>query len=154
MPVVGRAETNTLPSMFPFVDSWDATPAGSAIDVSRMNDEPAGANGRILVKDGHFAEANTGRRVRFLGMCFGAPTDFPSHPDAERVALRLARMGVNIIRIHHEDWRTIDHASDLWEPGIGPARFSSEGRDRLDYLIAQLKKNGIYVDLNLHTSRT
>ncbi|MDR3710344.1 MAG: hypothetical protein P4L33_18760 [Capsulimonadaceae bacterium] len=37
---------------------------------------------------------------------------------------------------------------------MGPARFSVQALDRLDYLIAQLKANGIYVDLNLHVGRS
>ena len=66
------------------------------------------------------------------------------------VAMRLAKFGVNAVRFHHMDMQKA--------PG---GIFAADGRtldpdqlDRLDYLIAQLKENGIYADLNLHVSRT
>ncbi|MDR3710506.1 MAG: hypothetical protein P4L33_19575 [Capsulimonadaceae bacterium] len=153
------ASTSTLAwadpaAMFPFVADWDNAPAGSAIDVSALNAKPAGANGRIVVRDGHFVESRTGRRVKFLGVDFTGAADFPTHTDADKIALRLARMGVNIVRIHHHDSRSMRGAAALWERGTGPAKFSADGQERLDYLISQFKKQGIYVNLNLHVSRS
>lgn len=142
------------PNFFPFVANWDDTTAGSAIDLSGMNAKPAGVNGRIIVKDGHFVESKTGARIKFLGVNFTGKADFPTQKDAERVAIRLARMGVNIVRIHHHDNRSVRGATELWDPTPGPAKFSEEGFDKLDYLIAQFKKQGIYVNLNLHVGRS
>lgn len=38
--------------------------AGSALDTSALNPQPAGALGRVIVRDGHFATTNGGR-IRF-----------------------------------------------------------------------------------------
>jgi hypothetical protein len=89
--------------------------------------------------------------VRFLGVnfCFGA--NFPTHAEADVVAERLARFGINMVRLHHMDSRA-------YPGGIfaapGSDELSVEGMDRLDYLVGALKKNGVYVDLNLHVSRS
>ena len=90
------------------------------------------------------------RSLRLLGVnfCFGA--NFPRHDDAVKVAARLAKFGVNAVRFHHMDMHKA--------PG---GIFAADGKtldpdqlDRLDFLIARLKENGIYADLNLHVSRT
>ena len=66
------------------------------------------------------------------------------------MAARLAKFGVNAVRFHHMDMQKA--------PG---GIFAADGKtldpdqlDRLDFLIARLKENGIYADLNLHVSRT
>ncbi|MGN6366805.1 MAG: hypothetical protein ACTHN5_00810 [Phycisphaerae bacterium] len=110
--------------------------------------KPAGKNGPITVRDGHFYSGND--RVRFLGVNFCFSANFPTHEQADAVAARLARFGVNIVRFHHMDSRPFpdgifDGHSD---------QLSAEALDRLDYLIAALKKNGIYADLNLHVARS
>ncbi|MDR3710741.1 MAG: hypothetical protein P4L33_20775 [Capsulimonadaceae bacterium] len=142
--------------MFSFVANWDQAVPSSAVDMSGLNAKPAGTNGRIVVKDGHFVESKSGHRVKFLGVNFTTAADFPNHRDAEVIAVRLARMGINIVRIHHEDARSTRWPwSPLWvHSTTQPAAFSADGQDRLDYLIAQLKKNGVYVNLNLHVSNT
>ena len=52
--------------MFPFVVEGLATPpAGSVVDVSWLNDSPAGAHGFVRALDGHFVD---GRGRRLLGL--------------------------------------------------------------------------------------
>ena len=42
----------------------------------------------------------------------------------------------------------------IWDANfVDKQHIDAEQMDRLDYLVAQLKRNGIYVDLNLHVSR-
>ncbi|MDR3710355.1 MAG: cellulase family glycosylhydrolase [Capsulimonadaceae bacterium] len=148
--VFARADDAKLPSMFPFVIPWDDATPGTAVDVSYLNAKPAGVNGFIVVKDGRFVEAKTGKRIRFMATNFTFASDFPSHEDADKVAAHLAKLGINLVRIHHHD---IDH-SPLWDKSTGGhTKFDPVAVDKLDYLLAQFKKNGIYVDLNLHVSR-
>jgi hypothetical protein len=145
------AKAQGAPIMFPFSMPWDDATPGTATDVSFLNAKPAGNNGRIIVKDGHFAEANTGNRVRFMGVNFTFGQVFPSHENAAKVAAHLAKLGFNIVRIHHHDFND----GPLWDKSApGHQKFSAEGLDKLDFLIAELKKNGIYVNLNLHVSRS
>ncbi len=68
----------------------------------------------------------------------------------------MATLGINCVRFHHMD--NAGYPRGIWDaPGAGGdfkhVGLSPEALDGLDYLIAQLKKNGIYADLNLHVSR-
>ena len=138
--------------MFPFViPSLTMPPTGSILDVSWLNDCPAGKTGFVRVQDGHFVDG-CGKRVRFLGVNFTFGSAFPSHEDADKLAARLASQGINIIRFHHMD----NHAAPggIWKKGGPKLNILDPGQlDRLDYFIAQLKAHGIYADLNLHVSR-
>jgi len=81
-------------------------------------------------------------------LVFGA--NFPKHDDAEKVVARMAKYGINCIRLHSLD--EFPSPRGLLQADLGtpdPDQF-----DKLDYLIAQLKRNGIYVDVVLHASRT
>ena len=73
------------------------------------------------------------------------------------MARRLASLGINCVRFHHMD--SAGYPNGIWDAHGGYGDFkhgalSAEALDRLDYLIAQLKKNGVYADLNLHVSRS
>ncbi|MBC8103933.1 MAG: carbohydrate binding domain-containing protein [Cytophagales bacterium] len=147
------AATPAKEGFFPFVIPWDDAASGaegSVTDVSYLNAKPAGLNGRIIVRNGHFVETKTGTRVRFLGTNFSFAANFPRHEDATKIAAHLAKLGINIVRIHHHD---ADYGL-LWDKSQpNHQQIAPTSRDRLDFLIAELKKNGIYVNLNLHVSR-
>ena len=138
--------------MFPFViPSLTMPSTGSILDVSWLNECPAGKTGFVRVQDGHFVDGS-GKRIRFLGVNFTFASAFPSHEDADKLAARLASQGINIIRFHHMD----NHAAPggIWKKGEPKLNVLDPGQlDRLDYFIAQLKAHGIYADLNLHVSR-
>ncbi len=141
--------------MFPFVVSYDAP--DNVVNMSHLLDAPAGKNGRIRVKDGHFADDRG--RVRLHATNLTGPANFPSHEEAERLAARLARFGVNCVRLHYFDSSygtfMLPHEQGiLAEDFRTRRRFDPERRDRQDYLIAQFKKRGIYVNVNLHVART
>lgn len=139
--------TSSAAEMFPFVLPWDdASP--SITNLSSWLEKPAGRDGFVTVKDGHLF-AN-GKRFRIFGvnMCFGA--NFPKHEDAEKIAARMAKFGINCVRFHHMDM--LAAPGGIWAKDM---RTLDAGQlDKLDYFIAALKKNGIYSDLNLHVSRT
>jgi len=136
------------PGYFPFwIPTFDAS--GSFTDMSFLNPEPAGAAGRVTIREGHFFDGH-GRRLRLLGsnLCFHGA--FPEKDQAPLMAAHLRKLGMNVIRFHHIDgWFS---PKSLWLPdyaGFDPAQV-----DKLDWLIHQLKRHGIYVNLNLHVSRT
>jgi hypothetical protein len=140
--------------MFPFVLPWDDATAGTATDVSFLNAKPAGVHGFVVAKNGHFYESRTNTRVRFLGTNFAARSAFPSHADAEKVAARVAKLGINIVRLHHMDNDGWGPGANIWDPAYKDHQHIDAAQlDRLDYLISQLKKNGVYVNINLHVSR-
>jgi hypothetical protein len=129
--------------------------AGSALDASSLNPAPAGEAGRIQVKDGAFVTPD-GRPLRFLGVNIPGHDAFPSAADAELIATRLSRAGVNIARLHHLDnpWG-IGNGGSLWrKEGGRHQELDTEQLDRLHRLIAVLARHGIYTNLNLKVSKT
>lgn len=148
------AQTPNSTAMFPFVLPWDDSTPGTLTDVSFLSAKPAGVHGYIVAKNGRFVETNTGKRIRFLGTNFAAKDAFPSHADAEKVAARIAKLGINLVRLHHMDNSDWGQDASIWDYGYKDRQHLSAAQlDKLDYLIAQFKKNGIYVNLNLHVSR-
>ena len=125
----------------------------SALDASTLLDAPAGKHGFVTVKEGrlHFAK---GGRARFFGVSLLPPTGFPTDKEkAIALADRLARSGVNLVRL-----------GDLDTP-LGPSRslfddvrddtkeLDPEALANLDQLIAALKERGIYVAIELQGAR-
>ena len=141
--------------MFPFVLPWDDAAPGTITDVSFLNAKPAGVNGYIVPKNGHFVESKTGKRVRFLGTNFAAKNAFPSHADAEksRRPHRQARHQPGPPAPHGQQ-RLGDRRQHLGLLLTRTASTSDPAQlDKLDYLVAQFKKNGVYSNINLHVSR-
>jgi hypothetical protein len=121
---------------------------GAAADLRAVFMGPRGQElPRVAVEGGHFVAG--GKRVRFWGvnLCFGAC--FPPHDVADKMAARLAACGVNAIRFHHMDNRPFPDG--IWDKDF--KQLSPEALDRLDYLLAAMKREGLYANLNLHVSR-
>jgi hypothetical protein len=144
----GRAQTgppSQTPGLFPFVLPWDDASPG-VTNVSGLLGKPAGKLGPVVVKDGHFYTGAKRLRLFGVNLCFAS--DFPAHGDAEKVAARMAKFGINAVRFHHMDNQPTPNG--IWGRdgyGLDPGQL-----DKLDYLFAQLKKHGIYADINLHVS--
>jgi hypothetical protein len=119
------------------------------------DEAPAGKHGFLKAVGDHF-EFEDGAEARFWGTNFNSGLCFPSHAYAEQVAERLAKFGCNMVRFHQMDseWAT----PNIFQFTKGPRQANSSAPDpvsldRLDYLISCLKKNGIYVYLDLLTYR-
>lgn len=130
-----------------------------AADFSFLN-QPLVAADRLFVRDGHFTRVgpdlvpNTAddERVRLFGvnLCFSAA--FPAEPDARRIALRLRRLGVNLVRLHHMDSSpdsNPNNAGSLLTTGPYPT-LNSVAVGRLRTFLNALAAEGIYANLNLH----
>ena len=100
--------------------------------------------------EGHFAVA--GERIRFWGTNCVTDGAFPPSDKAPFLAARLRKMGFNLVRFHHMDNPWSDHS--LFESGSDTRHLNPVMLGRLDKFIAELKKNGIYLNINLHVSRT
>jgi hypothetical protein len=139
-------------ALFPFVIPWDDAVQGTATDVSGLDREPAGTAGFIVVRDGVFVEETTGRRVRFFATNLAARAAFPSRADADRIAARMAKLGINLVRLHHLQNSWEKPGGTIWKGKpfveVDPAQV-----DKLDALVAALKRHGIYTNLNLSTTR-
>ena len=132
------------PSLFPFTVSYDS-PA-NLTNLSPWLDAPAGKHGQVRVQDGHFVTDDGPIRFWGTNLCFEAC--FPTHEQAERLAARLARLGVNVVRMHHMD------SNSIWGDSANHLTIDPKKLERLDYLIDQLKRRGVYTNLNLHVSRS
>ena len=134
---------------FPFViPGDDASP--SITNLAAQPPRPAGSDGFVRIRDGHFF-TDAGRfRVWGVNTCFDA--DFPTHDDAEKVAAHMAKLGINAVRMHHHD--TSPAPRGIWGPVVeGRRTLSPEMVERQDYFLNELHRNGIYANLNLHVGR-
>lgn len=145
----GMAQPPAL-GLEPFRMTWSPDSQGVLADLSGLNEKPAGKDGCITVKDGHFALPD-GRRWRIWGVNLTFNAVAPTKADAPGIARQLARFGINCVRLHH-----MDHPSPrgiLAAGGADSGRLDADTMDRLDFFISELKKQGIYVDINLNVSR-
>ena len=129
----------------------------AAIDISHIfeAEKPAGKHGFLKTRGEEFIFED-GTPARFWGVCLNSSANFPEHHHAEKLAARLAKMGVNIVRMHQLD-------AEYGNPNI--FRFSNGTRlentrtfdprslERMDYLFWCFKQQGIYVYLDLLVSR-
>jgi hypothetical protein len=144
------AQTSDHIGWFPFYMPWDDS-SKNVTDLSSDLDAPAGKHGFLDVTGGHFRFHDNGERARFTGFVSVAQANFPSHQDAPAVAARLARFGVNILRIHLLD---VVDGYGLFSHGTVNTRDIDPDRwDKMDFFFNCLKQRGIYVDLGLHVGR-
>jgi len=142
------AQTNA-PATFPFVLPWDDASPG-VTDLSSWLHKPAGSKGFVTARDGHFYVGK--ERIRFFGVNMSMAAGMPEKADAEKIAARMAKFGINVVRFHHMDTGT-------WPNGLrargskSTGELSPEALDRLDYFIVQLKARGIYANINLLVGR-
>jgi hypothetical protein len=132
---------------------------GGAADFSSLN-RPLTAADRVFVRDGHFYRVgpdllpNTAddERVRMFGVNLAFGANFPDPADAGRIAKRLRRLGVNLVRLHHMDsasWATPTSYEWILTGGPYPT-FNAGSIARLRAFLDALKAEGVYVNLNLH----
>ncbi len=140
---LAAADSAAEQSLFPMVISYDAPQ--NVANVSGWLERPAGGHGFVRSKDGRLATEAGPIRFWATNLCFEAC--FPTREQADRLAARLASLGINCVRMHHMDQRSI------WGKSPDKLTIDAERLDRLDYLIYQLKLHGIYTNLNLHVSR-
>jgi hypothetical protein len=136
--------------LFPFVLPWDDASPG-VTDVSGWLPKPAGKLGPVHAgDDGHLHTGN--ERIRFVGVNLAFAANFPRKEDAPKVAARLAKFGINVVRFHHLDMFAFPQGIRA-RNAAGTGDLDPEALERLDYFVAQLKRHGIYANLNLLVSR-
>jgi hypothetical protein len=151
LPAVGQERA------YPF--SVDQDHLAGAPDFSYLN-HPLGSGDRVFVKDGHFYTVGKDlkpgtaddQRVRFFGVNTAFGANFPEAQDAVRIAKRLRRLGINLVRLHHMDSspdRDPNDARSLLTTGPYPS-LNPVSVARLRGFLDALKSEGIYVNLNLH----
>jgi len=135
--------------MQPFTIDWRNN-ADSIVNLSFLLESPAGKDGFIRIKNGHLVKPG-GERFRIWGVNVTGSACFPSKEDASIFAEHLSRFGINCVRFHFLD---SNWSSSLFIKGRDDTRaLDTRQLDRLDYFIAELKKRGIYTNINLNVGR-
>ena len=133
----------------------DSSPAciapGSALDMSRLIETPAGRHGRVaLGGGGHLVFEKTPEQLVVFFGCSIAPNEILGRSCTNKAAIRqwaesVRRQGYNLVRPHFLDhYLTGSSKRDL--------EFDPEALDRFDYMVACLKENGIYLYFDAMTS--
>jgi hypothetical protein len=160
----GGALGQTIP-LQPFVINHHNR-VDSPADVSFLLVAPAGRDGFVRVHDGHLVKAK-GERLRIWGVNLTGWTKgstlLPPKEQAPLWAVTLAKFGINCVRFHFLDLTTRDPADESPRPRPSglidrnqnhTQSFDPQQLDRLDFFISELKKRGIYTNLNLNVGRT
>ncbi len=132
------------------------TPAGAFPDLRSWNTKPAGSEGKVTVgSDGHFQVG--GHRIRFFGADIVSENNFPSFPEADIHAQRLARFGFNSVRLHYNDqywpWDTGRPGSLIVLNDNSSEIFNQDALRRMHYFMARCADVGIYSNVNLCGAR-
>lgn len=119
-------------------------------DWSGLLDAPAGKHGFLRAQNDRLVFEN-GHEVRFWGTNLTAGSCFPEKAQADTLAERLARVGVNLVRLHHMDapWAR----PNIFGNRQSSRELSPESTRKLDYLIWRLKQKGIYIFMDLLVHR-
>jgi len=121
---------------FPFEP--DADPFGpAALDLRSLNETFAGELGHIQAKGDAFVHEKTGAPVRFWAVNTGHDILNRDHASVDRYARRLAKLGVNMVRLHGPVWRDDDLT-----------RVDEDKLAKIHYFVAALKREGIYLNLS------
>ncbi|MEE1042815.1 MAG: hypothetical protein UH854_02510, partial [Clostridia bacterium] len=126
------------------------------IDISFVfeDEKPAGKHGFLTVNKKDFVFED-GTKVKFWGTNFNGWGCFPEKDYAEKLARRLAKIGINMVRFHQLDseWHTPNIFAFTKGKRVTDAHLDPESVGRLDYLIYCLKKEGIYCYMDMFTYR-
>ena len=137
----------------------DRDALSGAPDFSWLN-RPLTAADRLFVCGAHFCRVGPDlkpgtaddERVRLFGTNAVFGGNFPEESDATRIARRLRRLGVNVVRLHHMDTspdRDPAEARSILTTDPYPTLNPVAVR-RLRRFLDALKAEGIYVNVNLH----
>lgn len=155
----------------------DQDALAGAPDFSFLN-HPLGPGDQLIVRDGHFCRLGVTtalhraakvrvrtaavrtydvcERVRLFGVNLAFGANFPTQEDAPRIARRLRKLGVNLVRLHHMDSSpdsNPSNAGSILTTGAYPT-LNTVSVARLRAFLDALKSEGIYADLNLHVGYT
>lgn len=150
-----RTDTSGWISFIP--DAYSAPVNALNISAGILRHAPAGKYGFVTAKNGRFEFAN-GERARFFGGALVGGACFPpTKEDADTLAASLAKLGCNIARLHmYDNTQFTDRGEpriNIFGEGAKSSELSPERMEAFDYLVAALKKRGIYIFLDLHGPR-
>ncbi|HEX2868850.1 MAG TPA: carbohydrate binding domain-containing protein [Ignavibacteriales bacterium] len=99
--------------------------------------------------DGNFSV--NGKPIRFWGTNLVSNAACPDKDKAYYIAGRMRKLGINLVRFHQLDAPM--NIRSLLFGGSSSRQLNLANLDYMDKLISELKKNGIYVNMNLNVVR-
>ncbi len=135
---------------FPFHVSALPVADGSLIDRSGLTSRPAGADGPARIVEGRLVDG-AGRPLRLFATNLTDSHVLPEAATGAAVAKRFRQLGFNAVRLHYADFTTAAEGGLM--SAVGSDQPDPAALDRLDRFAAELKANGIWIDLNLHVAR-
>ena len=124
----------------------------SVFDAAPLVPAPAGLRGFVSARGERLVFAD-GAPARFWGVNLIADGAFPDHATAQRLAVCLSRFGCNMVRLAFLDAPLRWWGKNIFAPGDDTRHLDPVNLDRLEYLVAQLKRRGIYINLELLSRR-
>ncbi len=126
-----------------FEPDIDPLTGEAMLDLRGLNEQVAGIHGRVR-REGDRMVLGDGTPVRFWAVNAVHTTVMQEPAAVDYLAARLAKMGVNLVRFHHNIFR---------DTAVDPFQVDQAYLDRLFYMIAALKKQGIYSQISFYYSR-
>ncbi len=133
----GERSGKANPGFFAWEPGVDAFSPNALIDLSNLNEDVAGQQGRVRSRENGFVLGD-GRAVKFWAVNAAPATWQLDEQSQIYLAKRLAKSGVNMVRLHG--------------PIYGPreSRFDPARLDNLHRMVYALKNEGIYVSLSFY----
>ena len=135
----GERSKLTMPGWWAFGPPSDAF-GKAGLDLRSLNEKEAGQSGYVRREGARFALGD-GKPVRFWGVNCGGNVVKLAGPCQDYVARRLAKVGVNIVRVHAPLWGE----GALDQRRVNPAYLKS-----LQRFVHALKQQGIYTHLSFY----
>ncbi len=133
----GESSGKAGQGFFAWEPPLDGFEDAAGFDLRRLNEPRAGAKGYVR-RDGDDFRLADGQKVRFWAVNVSAGNAGQSRDSVDYLARKLAKQGVNMVRYHSA---LFDRSGDGTEAHAGKL-------DDLQYLVAAMKKQGIYTKLS------
>ncbi len=124
---------------FPFEPDPDHFGDEALLDLRSLNQKRAGEDGFVKADGMSFIFENTRQPVQFWAV--NASCDFDDRSSVRYLARRLAKLGVNLVRVH----------GPIWDP-VAPDLTTIDRRrlDQLHYFVAAMADEGIYTKISFY----
>lgn len=124
---------------FPWEPDPDQFEPTAYFDLRQLNQRRAGDDGFLKANGFDFVFERTGRKVKFWAV--NASANFDDQASVDFLARRLAKMGVNMVRVHSAIF-------DREAPD--PTTINNKYLSQLQYFVAAMAKEGIYTKLSFY----
>ncbi len=136
----GEKHGLTLENHWAFEPRPDEFANSAILDLSGMNEAQAGMHGFIRAEGRHLLRGD-GRRIRFWGVNAGPDMVNMNPKQVEYLARRLAKNGVNLVRIHAPLFdKSTDNLGDV----------DTKFLNNIHYFVTAMKREGIYTTLSFY----